>query len=159
MAYDPTIPALNNYIGDDIAKIRENFAELAGSRIVDHNLDVPNPPNGYYVRYACGLQICWHRWEQHPREPEGSGQVNRKEEGIIVQFPAAFAVAPAADISQEPAFWTDASYGATNSGSSSLSAGASDGSAITNTRIRFSYDLITFRGRVQFSYKAIGRWK
>src|SRR5690606_35104900 len=60
MAYDPTIPALNNYIGDDIPKIMANFAELAGSRIVDHNLDVANPPNGHYVRWDNGLKVCWY---------------------------------------------------------------------------------------------------
>jgi len=157
MAYDPTIPALNNYIGDDIPKIMANFVELAGSRIVEHNLDVSNPPNGYYVRYACGLQICWHRWEQEPLEP--SGQVDRKQEGVVVQFPAAFAVSPAADISQEPAYWRWGGYGSSDSGSSSLSAQSSSGNAITNTRIRFSYDLRTYKGMVQFSYKAIGVWK
>src|SRR5690606_23232753 len=56
MAYDPTIPALNNYIGDDIAKIRENFAELAGSRIVE----MGSNSNGTYVRWDNGLQVCWH---------------------------------------------------------------------------------------------------
>jgi len=61
MAYDPTIPALENYIGDDIPKIMANFAELAGSRIVDHNLDVDDPPNGYYIRWENGLQICMRR--------------------------------------------------------------------------------------------------
>ena len=55
MAYDPTIPALNNYIGDDIAKIRENFAELAGSRIVE----MGSNSNGTYVRWENGLQVCF----------------------------------------------------------------------------------------------------
>lgn len=133
---------------------------ILDSRIVEHNLDVSNPPNGYYVRYACGLQICWHRWEQEPVDPAPEGsQVNRKQTGVDVQFPAAFAVAPAADISQEPAYWRNANYGSSDSGSSSLSAEQTGGSAITNTRIRFSYDLRTYRGRVQFSYKAIGVWK
>jgi len=141
-----------------VSELAPYVQALLDSRIVEHNLDVPNPPTGYYVRYACGLQICWHRWEQEPLEPS-SVQVDRKQSGVDVQFPAAFAVAPAADISQEPAFWRDASYGADNSGSSSLSAEVSNGDAITNTRIRFSYDLRTFRGRVQFSYKAIGVWK
>ena len=33
---------------------------LTDSRIVEHNLDVANPPNGYYVRWENGLQVCWH---------------------------------------------------------------------------------------------------
>src|SRR5690606_19792570 len=32
---------------------------LLDSRIVDHNLDVPNPPNGRYIRLDNGLQVCW----------------------------------------------------------------------------------------------------
>src|SRR5690606_37543853 len=31
---------------------------ILGSRIVDHNLDVANPPNGWYVRWENGLQAC-----------------------------------------------------------------------------------------------------
>src|SRR5690606_4901886 len=142
-----------------VSELAPYVQALLDSRIVEHNLDVPNPPTGYYVRYACGLQICWHRWDQEPAEPEGTGQVDRKQTGVDVQFPAAFAVAPAADISQEPAFWRNASYGSSDSGSSSLSGESSAANAITNTRIRFSYDLRTHRGRVQFSYKAIGVWK
>lgn len=57
MAYDPTIPALGNYIGDDIPKIMANFAELAGSRIVE----MGSNSNGEYVRWENGLQICFVR--------------------------------------------------------------------------------------------------
>src|SRR5690606_30568745 len=57
MAYDPTIPALNNYIGDDIPKIMANFVELAGSRIVE----MGSNSNGTYVRWENGLQICFVR--------------------------------------------------------------------------------------------------
>jgi len=57
MAYDPTIPALEHYIGDDIPKIMANFAELAGSRIVE----MDSNSNGEYVRWENGLQICFVR--------------------------------------------------------------------------------------------------
>src|SRR5690606_28108443 len=57
MAYDPTIPALNNYIGDDIPKIMANFVELAGSRIVE----MGSNSNGTYVRWENGLQVCFVR--------------------------------------------------------------------------------------------------
>jgi len=156
-----TVSGLAAVVGElqVVSELAPYVQAILDSRIVEHNLDVTDPPNGYYVRYACGLQICWHRWEQEPLEPEGSGQVNRKQAGVDVQFPAAFAVAPAADISQEPAFWRSASYGDSDSGSSSLSGESSAANAITNTRIRFSYDLRTFRGAVKFSYKAIGVWK
>lgn len=59
MAYDPTIPSMDHYIGDDIPKIMANFAEIGGSLIVDHNLDVPDPPGGHYIRYANGKQEVW----------------------------------------------------------------------------------------------------
>lgn len=55
MAYDPTIPALENYIGDDIPKIMANFAELAGSRIVE----MGSNNSGTYVRWENGLQVCF----------------------------------------------------------------------------------------------------
>jgi len=141
-----------------VSELAPHVQAILDSYIVEHNLDVPNPPNGYYVRYACGLQICWHRWDQEPRDPQAE-QVNRKQRGIVVQFPAQFAVAPAADISQEPAYWRNGNYGSSDSGSSSLSAENNDGNAITTTRIQFAYDLRTYQGKVQFSYKAIGRWK
>lgn len=32
---------------------------LLDSRIVDHNLDVADPPNGWYVRWDNGLQVCY----------------------------------------------------------------------------------------------------
>ena len=55
MAYDPTIPALEHYIGDDIPKIMANFAELADSRIVE----MGSNSNGEYVRWENGLQVCF----------------------------------------------------------------------------------------------------
>src|SRR5690606_39021258 len=95
MAYDPTIPALENYISDDIPKIMANFAELAGSRIVDHNLDVADPPNGRYVRWDNGLQICSVRIDV------GEYTSTRTEQGITIYrwtetwtFPAVFLQAP-----------------------------------------------------------------
>src|SRR5690606_6790351 len=88
MAYDPTIPALENYIGDDIPKIMANFAELAGSRIVEHNLDVADPPNGRYVRWGNGLQVCFRAWG-----PWGTDNLSEMQSATWT-FPAAFSSAP-----------------------------------------------------------------
>lgn len=76
MAYDPTIPALNNYIGDDIPKIMANFAELAGSRIVE----MGSNSNGRYVRWENGLQVCF-------------GEILNQNAGTVLALtlPAAFA--------------------------------------------------------------------
>src|SRR5690606_30774032 len=82
MAYDPTIPALENYIGDDIPKIMANFVELAGSRIVE----MGSNSNGEYVRWENGLQVCWHVLQ--------SINVSGPVLSITWNFPAIFAAAP-----------------------------------------------------------------
>ena len=46
--------------GFDVATVQAGLDVLAGGRIVDHNLDVASPPNGYYARWENGLQVCWH---------------------------------------------------------------------------------------------------
>lgn len=33
---------------------------LTDSRIVEHNLTVSDPSNGWYIRWNNGLQVCWH---------------------------------------------------------------------------------------------------
>ena len=56
------IPQMSDSVGKtipDLASAMQIIDEkLGGSRIVDHNLDVASPPNGYYVRWENGLQIC-----------------------------------------------------------------------------------------------------
>lgn len=59
MAWHDGKPADNDFLAASVAHIRENFAELAPGRIVDHNLDIPNPPGGHYIRYANGKQKVW----------------------------------------------------------------------------------------------------
>ena len=80
MAYNPDVPSFDNYGVEDLNKMRENFQILANiatrredilslavetgdildSRIVEHNLIILSPSNGYYVRWENGLQVCWH---------------------------------------------------------------------------------------------------
>jgi len=60
---------------------------LLDSRIVDHNLDVAAPPNGYYVRWQNGLQLCW-------TDIVGWGQQEGNKENDIWVFPAAFKERP-----------------------------------------------------------------
>lgn len=40
----------------DLRPLIPHVEALLDSRIVDHNLDVGDPPNGWYVRYDSGLQ-------------------------------------------------------------------------------------------------------
>ena len=81
MAYNPDVPSFDNYGVEDLNKMRENFQILANiatrredilslavetgdildSRIVEHNLIILSPSNGYYVRWENGLQVCWRR--------------------------------------------------------------------------------------------------
>src|SRR5690606_11981997 len=96
MAYDPTIPALNNYIGDDIPKIMANFAELAGSRIVEMGSNA----NGTYVRWENGLQVCWHQANEGVQSFSQSGALytvgGTSPQDFVWTYPAAFAQTPIA---------------------------------------------------------------
>lgn len=95
----PTLTQFANHVSDNnnphqvtaaqlgLGDVLTNLAQILGSRIVDHNLDVPNPPNGWYVRWQNGLQLCW-------TGIAGWGlQEGNKEDDIWV-FPAAFKERP-----------------------------------------------------------------
>lgn len=68
MAWHSGKPVVGDQIELSLQHIRENFAELEplvphiteilDSRIIDYNLDVVDPPNGWYVRWENGLQVC-----------------------------------------------------------------------------------------------------
>ena len=53
-------PALGNRIEDDIVGIAAALTELDPSVITEHNLNETSPANGYYVKFAMGLIVCWH---------------------------------------------------------------------------------------------------
>src|SRR5690606_38692627 len=95
MAYDPTIPALNNYIGDDIPKIMANFAELAGSRIVE----MGSNSNGTYVRWENGLQVCFAKTNLSPSWTQASGGWGYHSGPHTISQPATFVSNPFATIS------------------------------------------------------------
>lgn len=106
MAYNPDVPSFDNYGVEDLNKMRENFQILANiatsredilslaveagdildSRIVEHNLNILSPSNGYYVRWENGLQICFFR-------STSSGTT------ITWTFPAAFVAVPVVQVS------------------------------------------------------------
>jgi len=89
------IPKMSDTPAITIPGLAANFEELDSHRIVDHNLDVVNPPNGYYVRWENGLQVCWNYQTMDNPNPGTSGW--HTEEGELSwTYPAAFAeVAPA----------------------------------------------------------------
>lgn len=73
-----------------LGDVLTHLAQILDSRIVDHNLDVPtppNPPNGYYVRWQNGLQLCW-------TGIAGWGQQEGNKEDDIWVFLAAFKERP-----------------------------------------------------------------
>lgn len=118
MAWHSGKPADSDFLSASVQHIRENFAELEplhphiaelvdltalqphiatilDSRIVDHNLDVTDPPNGWYVRWDNGLQICSVRIDV------GEYTSTRTEQGITIYrwnatwtFPAVFLQVP-----------------------------------------------------------------
>ena len=59
MAYKPNIPQAGDLISESQSDILENFQALNDSRITEHNLDISDPSNGYYVEYENGLLVCW----------------------------------------------------------------------------------------------------
>src|SRR5690554_5598304 len=81
MPYNADVPDYDNFGVQDLNDMRENFQILedlandkenileiselapykniiADNRIVEHNLDISNPSNGYYVRWENGLQVA-----------------------------------------------------------------------------------------------------
>jgi len=58
MSYSTDID-FTNVAKDDLDRIKDNFSLLEDAQIVEHNLDVSDPDNGYYVRWENGLQICF----------------------------------------------------------------------------------------------------
>src|SRR5699024_4707424 len=64
--------------------INENFKD--GS-VVEDNLNVTDPANGYYVRFGNGLQICW--WDNLKLQYISTVSLERNWE-----FPVSFAEAP-----------------------------------------------------------------
>jgi len=79
----------------DLTALQPHVAALLDSRIVDHNLDVADPPNGWYVRGANGLQMCYFLRVSSGRSITAAFGALFSD--IHVQqwtFPAAFSVAP-----------------------------------------------------------------
>lgn len=137
--------------GFDVATVQAGLDVLAGSRIVDHNLDVVDPPNGYYVRWENGLQVCLHVL----LIPQ-SGSEWHVHQGDYDWFP------PVAFTGIWMAFGTAANTDANP---------ASDSSVFENdkTIVRWYGSRMAFRAvwratvwytnNVQVSLFAIGRWK
>src|SRR5690606_3946441 len=85
-----------------LGDVLTNLAQILGSRIVDHNLDVADPPTGHYVRWDNGLQVCARVWNQHPFE--GRSHIVR-DGNTIWQYPAAFTQLYYAGVSGSPGHW------------------------------------------------------
>src|SRR5690606_13642140 len=137
MAYDPTIPALENYIGDDIPKIMANFAELAGSRIVE----MGSNSNGEYVRWENGLQVCTFT---HPN-------------GISVD-PGSYAYYDWTPPAQFVEFYAVLMVPHTGGGDLSL-VSLTYGVLSSNTRAVLRNNAITLSRIMYPRFIAIGRWK
>jgi len=164
-------PADDDFLSVSVQYIRENFAELEplqphvaelvdltalhpyiaallDSRIVDHNLDVPNPPNGYYVRWENGLQVVFGEATLGSISLSASGSVYASPD-LTVTLPAVFSTGVYA--------WhvnSDAGMALTWAGLGTLA--QSDSESIT-FRLYGGSALSNPNARVSFF--AIGRWK
>lgn len=79
----------------DLTALQPHVAALLDSRIVDHNLDVADPPSGYYVRFENGLQVCWHIVSDARATTTVTGPLYRDDAVMMWTFPAAFITSPA----------------------------------------------------------------
>ena|SRR5690606_5509186 len=82
-----------------VSELAPYVQALLDSHIVDHNLDVPNPPNGWYVRLDNGLQVCWGFVTLFV----GDGSSDAKTGNF--NLPAAFAFPAAVWAGNEAASW------------------------------------------------------
>lgn len=80
--------------GFDAATVQAALDVLAGGRIVDHNLDVVDPPNGYYMRGEDGWQVCFivKNWQQSVDTPYSSFFITNM---MTWYYPASFVEVPA----------------------------------------------------------------
>lgn len=83
---DDQEPAIN---AENLNYMDQAIKQAFDTRIVEHNLDVSNPENGYYIRWENGLQVCWH--SEVRRFPIESISDNTFYYGqVIWHFPAVF---------------------------------------------------------------------
>jgi hypothetical protein len=168
MSYNPNVPDFDNIAYDDLQKMKENFQILANiatsredilslaveagdildSRIVEHNLNILSPSNGYYIRWENGLQVVFGEATLGDISMSASGSVYASPD-LTVTLPAAFSTGVYA--------WhvnADLGMGLSWAGLGTLS--------------QISLGSITFRlfggtalshPNVRVSFFAIGRWK
>ena len=72
----------------DLRQLAPYAQALLDSRIVEHNLDVADPPNGWYIRYENGWQGVWMDVDLVDVGPAGSLSLPSAASG---PFPAQFA--------------------------------------------------------------------
>ena len=84
MSYNDT-PLPTDLISDSQPDIRENFLLLEDAQIVEHNLNVDDPDNGYYVRWENGLQVCFYK---------ETINLDTTDERHVFDYPASFSTHP-----------------------------------------------------------------
>lgn len=160
MAYTRDIPDANNLGLEDLVKMKDNFNLLDDNQIVEHNLAIASPANGYYVRWNNGLQVCWYRWNQHPNE--GDGVAHTRQGNVTWTFPTSFlsTTSPFVQVSGEPDFYTGpGSEAGTSYGGISISPYATGGETSLHTRRQIRYYYVIYNGRLDIGSFAIGVWK
>ena len=134
---------VNGNVTDDLIKIKENFLELNDSRIVEHNLNILSPSNGYYVRWENGLQVCFYESELIAFDFNNNGLYAGSK---IWRYPASFISPPKINVT-----------GAVNSGSGGIVGGQYKLPTIT---FGYLWGANPQSGTDGYLYAiAIGRWK
>ena len=78
----------------DLRELGPHIEAILDSRIVEHNLDVADPPTGWYVRWENGLQVCWNSLSETRSTTTATGALYRDDDATMWTFPAAFITNP-----------------------------------------------------------------
>jgi len=131
-----------------VSELAPYVQALLDSRIVEHNLDVPNPPNGWYVRWENGLQVVFGEATLGAISLSASGSVYASPD-LTVTLPAAFSTGVYA-------WHVNSDLGIGNSWAGLGSQAQTQRGSIT---FRLYGGSASSGQNVRVSFFAIGRWK
>lgn len=112
------------------------------SDVEDDNLDVADPPNGYYVKLKCGLALCFYETPASIEATEAAGSIYKSLTPYTWTFPVEFIEPPYVDSSAD----SEGRWG--------------DSANVTTTQADiFHWCYISASATLSSRIYAIGRWK
>src|SRR5690606_28555307 len=142
---EPLQPHVSELV--DLTALQPHVAALLDSRIVDHNLDVADPPNGWYVRWEDGLQVVFGE--------ATLGSISLSTDGSVYSSPDITVTLPAVFSTEEYAWHVNSDLGLGRVWAGLGSQAQNQAGSIT-FRLFGGSALSTQNLRVSFF--AIGRW-